>query len=213
MKKRILIFCLISALMASLMTGCVKIVKAGEEATLIQEDSAKSTVDISSIWESAVIPELKGKSVDIVTFLTEAKGDISSLGDKYAKRAQGTDSKLNFTVKGTGTVESVNTESKIGYIQIKLAEYSGSEIIKLQVGPVFKGTAVRDSLNIIKFDDYKNQVDYAVVSTKIHDEVIKTTLKDLDVASLKGKKIDFIGCFTFDKANELLITPVQITLK
>jgi len=99
MKKRILLLCLIGVLMTSLMTGCVKIVKAGEEAALTQENSGKST-DVSSIWESDIIPELKGKAVDIGTFLTEAKGDISSLGEKYGKKAQGTDSKLNFTVKG-----------------------------------------------------------------------------------------------------------------
>lgn len=197
---------------STLMTGCVKIVKAGEEAQLTQDSSSKA-VDISAKWESDIVPELKEKSVDIKTLLTEAKGDISSVGDKYAKKSQGTDGKLNFTVKGTGTVESVNTESRAGYIQIKLEGYAGQEVIKLQVGPVFKGTAVRDSSNVIKLDDYKNQVDYAAVSTNIHDIVSKTILKDLDASSLKGKQIDFVGCFTFDKPSELLITPIEIKAK
>ncbi len=197
---------------STLMTGCVKIVKAGSEAQLTQDSSSKA-VDISTKWEADIVPELKGKAVDIASLLTEAKGDISSVGSKYAKKSQGTDGKLNFTVKGTGTVESVNTESRAGYIQIKLSGYTGQEVIKLQVGPVFKGTAVRDSSNVIKLDDYKNQVDYAAVSTNINDKISKTTLKDLDSASLKGKQIDFAGCFTFDKQNELLITPIEIKAK
>lgn len=197
---------------STLMTGCVKIIKAGEEAQLTQDSTSKA-VDISSKWESDIVPELKEKSVDIVTLLTEAKGDISSVGGKYAKKSQGTDGKLNFTVKGTGTVESVNTESRAGYIQIKLSGYAGQEAVKLQVGPVFKGTAVRDCSNIIKLDDYKNQVDYAAVSTNILNKISQTTLKDLDAASLKGKQIDFIGCFTFDKPNELLITPIELKAK
>lgn len=197
---------------STLMTGCVKIVKAGEETQLTQDNSNKA-VDISAKWDSDIFPELKGKAVDIVTLLTEAKGDVSSVGSKYAKKSQGTDGKLNFTVKGTGTVETVNTESRAGYIQVKLSGYTGQEAIKLQVGPVFKGTSVRDSSNIIKLDDYKNQVDYAAVSTNINNIISKTTLKDLDPASLKGKQIDFIGCFTFDKPSELLITPIEIKIK
>lgn len=213
MKKRFLILCLIGALMtSSIMTGCVKIVKVGEEAQLTQDSSSKAT-DISAKWESDIAPELKEKAVDIVSLLTEAKGDISSVGSKYAKKSQGTDGKLNFTVKGTGTVESVNTESRAGYIQIKLSGYTGQETIKIQAGPVFKGTSVRDSSNVIKLDDYKNQVDYAAVSTNINNKILQTTLKDLDVASLKGKQIDFIGCFTLDKSSELLITPIEIKVK
>lgn len=214
MKRRILAFCLVSTLILSTMTGCVKIIKAGEEDKLTAgTQSASASANIDEIWQSKAIPELEGKSVDIVKFLTEAKGNISSLGDKYGKHAQGQDSALNFTVKGTCTVESVNTESRSGYMLVKPDGYNGNEVIKLQVGPVFKGTAVRDSLDIIKFEDYKNQVDYAAVSTSIHNIITNTIFKSLDTASLKGKQIEFVGCFTLDKADELLITPVEIKAK
>lgn len=213
MKKKLLIFCIIGTLIISnLMTGCVKIVKAGDEAQLNQDNSSKA-IDISEKWESDIVPELKEKSVDLTTLLTEAKGDISSVGDKYAKKLQGTDGNLNFTVKGTGTIESINTESRAGYIQIKLSGYIGQEVIKIQVGPVFKGTAVRDSSDIIKLNDYNNQVDYANASTDILNKISQTTLKELDIVSLKGKEIDFIGCFTFDKPSELLITPIELKEK
>lgn len=214
MKRRILAFCLISTLMLSTMTGCVKIVKAGEEDKLTAgTESTNASINIDEVWQSKAIPELEGKAVDIVQFLTEAKGNISSLGDKYGKHDQGQDSTLNFTVKGTCTVESVSTESRAGYMQVKLDGYNGNEVIKLQVGPVFKGTAVRDSLDIIKFEDYKNQVDYAAVSTNINNMITSTIFKELDVASLKGKQIEFVGCFALDKADELLITPVEIKVK
>jgi predicted lipoprotein len=213
MKRRILAFFLTGALMLSTMTGCVKIVKAGEEGKLTGTESVDASTKIDEVWQSKAIPELEGKAVDVVQLLTEAKGNISSLGDKYGKHAQGKDSALNFTVKGTCTVQSVNTESRVGFIQVKLDGYNGDEVIKLQVGPVFKGTAPRDSLDMIKFEQYKNQVDYAAVSTSINNMITNTVFKNLDVASLNGKQIEFVGCFTLDKSNELIITPVEIKVK
>lgn len=213
MKRRILICCLISALMSSMMTGCVKIVKSGEEGKLTGVESFNAGTDVDEIWESKAIPELEGKAIDLGQFLKEANGDISSLGEKYGKHAQGKDSTLNFTVKGTCKVKSVNTESRAGYIQVNLDDYNGAEAIKLQVGPVIKGTAIRDSLEIIKFDQYKNQVDYAAVSASINNTIISTVFKDLNIASLEGKEIEFIGCFALDKTDELLITPIKITVK
>jgi len=213
MKRRILVFCFVATLMLSTMTGCVKIVKAGEEGKLTGTESVDVTTKIDEVWQSKAIPELEGKAVDIVQLLTEAKGNISSLGDKYGKHAQGKDSTLNFTVKGTCTVESVNMESRAGYMQLKLDGYNGNEVIKMQVGPVFKGTAARDSLEMIKFEQYKNQVDYAAVSTSIHNMITNTIFKNLDVASINGKQIEFVGCFALDKADELLITPIEIKVK
>jgi len=213
MKRRILICCLISTLISSMMTGCVKIVKAGEEGKLTGIEVFNASTNVDEIWESKAIPELDGKAIDLGQLLTEANGDISSLGEKYGKHAQGKDSALNFTVKGKCKVKSINTESRAGYIQVNLDDYNGAEVIKLQVGPVFKGTAVRDSLEIIKFDQYKNQVDYAAVSASINNMITSTVFKDLNTASLEGKEIEFVGCFALDKADELLITPIKITVK
>ena len=214
MKKRMLIAGLTSVMvLSSLMTGCVKIVKQGQEATLTKEVTFDAGSDVASIWDSAALPELQKKAIDLKTFLTEANGNIESLADKYGKRAQGADSAVSFTVKGTAKVDSVNTESAAGYMTLLLDGYTGKEVLKLQTGSVFKGTAVRDSLDIIKFNDYKNQVDYAAVSKSIHDTIKKTVYGDVDAKTLVGKQIEFVGCFTFSKNEELIITPVSMTVK
>ncbi|MDF2614624.1 MAG: hypothetical protein K0S71_2410 [Clostridia bacterium] len=213
MKNKILIAGLASVILLSSMTGCVKIVKQGQEATLTNEVAFDAGTNVAGIWESAAIPELTGKAVELGALLTEAKGDIESLADKYGKRAQGADSAVSFTVKGSAKVESVFTESAAGYMTITVDGYTGPEVLKLQTGSVFKGTAVRDSLDIIKFNDYKNQVDYAAVSTSIHDMIKKTVYGNVDVKSLVGKQIEFVGCFTLSKNEELIITPVTMTVK
>lgn len=213
MKRGILVTVIISMTLSFYMTGCVKIIKQGEEAALMSESSFDAANNVADVWESVALPELQGKAVELSKFLTEAKGDIITLADQYGKRTQGADGAVSFTVKGLGTVDSVFTESAAGYMNISVNGYTGTEVIKLQTGAVFKGTAVRDSLDFIKFNDYKNQVDYAAVSTSIHHKIKETVYGGIDVTTLTGRQIEFIGCFTFSKNEELIITPVLMTVK
>lgn len=213
MLKRMLLLVMAVILSMSTMTGCMKIVKIGEEGKYTGEVEFNAGDNVAGIWDSIALPELKEKAVDLSTLLSESNGDIKSLAEQYGKYSMGTSGELSYTVKGTVTVKEVNTEKKAGYVEFILEGYSGPIVTRLQVGPVFKGSAVRDSLDIIKFEDYKNQVDYAAVSQSIHD-IIKTSIIDqVDLASLEGKQIKFTGCFTVDKEELLLITPVAFTVK
>ncbi|HHX61592.1 MAG TPA: DUF2291 domain-containing protein [Epulopiscium sp.] len=210
MKKKFLLLGIVIMLMT---TGCMKIVKIGEEDKLTGEVVFSAGDNVQDIWESAALPELYGKAIDMPTFLLEAKGDFKSLADQYGRYSMGTSGELSYTVKGIGMVKEVNTEKKAGYIDVELDGYTGTEVIRLQIGPVFKGSAVRDSVDLIKFEDYKNQVDYAAVSQSIHDIIKETTLDQIDYSSLSGKQIEFTGCFTVDKEDLALITPVSLTVK
>jgi predicted lipoprotein len=195
------------------MTGCMKIIKIGEEGKYTGEVKFNAGEDVAKIWDSAALPELTGKAVDLPTFLKEANGDLKSLAKKYGKYSMGTSGELNYTVKGTATVKDVHTEKKAGYMDVALDGYTGPITIQIQIGSVYKGTAVRDSLNIIKFEDYKNQVDYAAVSQSIHNVIQTTVIDKIDLNSIKGKKIEFTGCFTADSNDVILITPVVLTVK
>ncbi len=213
MKKRFLVLIMVTALAMSLMTGCMKIVKIGEEGKLTGEEQFNAGDNVAGIWESEALPELTGNAVDLTTFLTEANGDLKSLADKYGRYSMGTSGELNYTVKGSAIVQEVNIEKKAGFIVLALDGYTGPITIELQIGSVFRGTAVRDSLSIIKFENYKNQVDYAAVSQSIH-EILKTkVVNQIDISTIEGKQIDFVGCFTADKEDLILITPVALTLK
>lgn len=213
MKKRIFILGIIAALAMSTMTGCMKIVKTGEEGKLTGETTFNAGDDVAAIWESEALPELTGKAVDVADFLNESNGELKSLAEKYGKYSMGTSGELSYTVKGAATVKEVNTEKKAGYMEVTVDGYTGPVVVRLQVGTVFKGSAVRDSLEIIKFEDYKNQVDYAAVSQSLHHVIQETVIDPIGIAALEGKEIEFTGCFTVDQEDMILITPVELTVK
>lgn len=211
MKKKIAILMMAAVMMISA-TGCVKVVKIGEESSLTGKTDFSASDNVSDLWESAQ-EDIEGRAVDLGDFLTEANGDLSSLADKYGKYSMGTSGSISYPVKGTGTVEEVNQEKKAGYMTVKLDGYDGSEVIKIQIGSIYKGSSTRDTLTIIDFGNYTNQEEWAAISQELHTMIDENVVQPADPASLEGKTIDFVGTFTVDGNDELLITAVKLDVE
>jgi len=217
MRKRILAVILATLLLCAVLTGCVKVVPLTSGGTASgdvngDDDSFDAQAYIKGMFQTKAVPELEKKAVEFSTFMTESKGDFSTVGTKYGQRADA-NSMYNFVIKGTASVEEVKTELRAGYIVLKVNGYTGSTPVKVQVGPVFKGTSLRDSISSIKFDDFKNQVTFAALSTALHKQITEDLFTKIKPADLKGKTIDFYGTFANDGSGEILITPFELKIK
>lgn len=214
MKKRVAALGLILALSASaLLTGCgiVKVVKIGEEGKYTGKVEFNAGDDVAAIWEDSALPEMNETAVDLIELLTQSNGDLTAKADEYGKYSMGDSGELSYVVKGSGTVEEINTESQAGFMAVKLDGYDGAEAIKIQIGPVYKGSSIRDCLSFIKFGDYKNQGEWAAVSQSINQVVADDVVGPADPASLQGKTISFVGAFTVSSGStDVLITPVVL---
>ena len=214
MRKQTILALLLCLIVTLAMSGCVKVVEIGKEDELTGNKKFDAAENVDSIWESQAVPELKEKAVDLAKLLNESNnGDFATIADKYGHYSMGTSGELSFVVKGEGTVIEVNREKKAGYMTVKLNGYDGQINVKLQIGPVYKGSAVRDNLSFIKYEDYTNQVDWAKISQSIHAVIDKDIVGKLDMASMTGKNISFVGAFGVDKKTEILVTPIEIVVK
>lgn len=211
MGKRMIISGILLVMVLSL-CSCVKVVKIGEEGKLTGNKAFNAKDSVAGLWEEAKT-DIEEKSVDIVEFLKEANGDMKSLVDKYGKYSMGNSGSISYAVKGSGTVEEVNTEKKAGYMVIKPDNYDGNVVIKIQIGPIYKGSSTRDTLDIISFGNYTNQEEWAAVSQELHSAIDENVVKPVVNDDLKGKHISFVGTFTVDKEDEILITPVDLTVE
>lgn len=211
MKKRILALTLALAMVFGT-TGCIKVVKIGEEGALTGEVKFSATDSVSELWDAAV-EDIEGKAIELPTFLEEANGDLASLVDKYGKYSMGTSGTISYAVKGSGVVEEVNQEKKSGYLTVKLDDYDGPEIVKIQIGSIYKGSSTRDTLDIINFGDFTNQQEWAAISQELHTLIDTNVIQPLDPPNLQGKTVEFVGTFTVTDHNELLITAIKMEAK
>lgn len=165
---------------------------------------------VDSIWSSKVIPYMKAKAANVTTVLGAIKGNIDQAGGKYGYKGSGTDNSWKFIVAGTGKVLAVNSESRAGIMDIDLPPYDNKKDIAIAIGPVFKGTSIRDSLDFIQFEEFKNQIQYAQLANAFNKKVYDTIIGPANVASLANQEISFIGSFAYD-GKSIVITPVQIS--
>ena len=165
---------------------------------------------VDPIWTSKVLPSIEEKAQDIAKILPEIRTDPETAGQKYGRREA--TNPYNYMVKGTGQVTEIHNQSQAGTAMVEIPGLN--EKVALQIGPVVRGTALRDATGIVSFNQFSNQLDYADVSKEMNLRALKTAFVSIDPASLAGKTVTFFGALTFDPHSKspLLITPVKITL-
>jgi predicted lipoprotein len=176
-----------------------------DSASRPAESAAATFVD--GFW-AKLVPLFQEKAQDIAKALPEMQATPSAAGEKYGRRE--TTNPYNYMVKGTGTVTEINTASAAG---TAIVEVPGlNEKVTLQIGPVVRGTALRDATELVSFNQFSNQLAYADVSREMNSRALKAAFAAVPASSLAGKSVTFYGAFTFDPHSKspVLVTPVKI---
>ena len=83
----------------------------------------------------------------------------------------------------------------------------------LQLGPVIRGSSIRDVLPFVTFTSYANQIEFAEVAKAFNTQAYEKALKDLPRDNLVGATVEATGVFTLRSASEkILVTPVLVKL-
>lgn len=144
--------------------------------------------------------------------LREAAGTAADVSE-VATAVASTPGKARF-LKGAGTVAAVDRQSRVGIMRVQLAG-SSPRAVAIQIGPVIRGTALRDASSFIEFSDFTNQFDYAGAANALNDYVLHTVLAALPTEVLQGRTVTFIGAAGKAPVREdgaIEIVPVQLEL-
>ena len=195
------------------LAGCdVAVVRRLDPATgkaIVEEErqAFDARTFVARSWESRVLPAVRERAVPLAELGRALAADRAAAIARWGGPAGG--GRASFLVSGTARVLAVDTTSRSGVARLDLEPYDGAPDAELQIGPVFRGTALRDALPFIRFDDFTNQMEYASVSRVLHERVADSVLAHVDRAALVGRVIRFHGAFT-EGAGVPLVTPVNI---
>ena len=165
---------------------------------------------VARSWDSRVLPTMRERAVPLAELQRALAADRAAAVARYGSRS-GT-GRASFLVSGTARVLAVDTASRSGVARLDLEPYDGAPDAELQIGPVFRGTALRDALPFIRFDDFTNQMEYASVSRVLHERIADSVLAKVDRATLAGRVIQFTGAFT-EGPGTPLVTPVILQVE
>jgi predicted lipoprotein len=140
---------------------------------------------VESIWNARVLPASE-TAVDVATLLDRSATAATS-GTAPARR--------NVLVKGRTRITSIDLRSRVGLAFIDVGT-GASTRVALQVGPVLRGTALRDALPFIQFTDFVNQIDHAAVASELNERALQSAIGRTAPESLEGKTVSFRGAAT-----------------
>lgn len=209
-------------LWASLFGACT-VVKIGEEdagggdqyATWTKTGTGFNAVQyVEAIWDENLLPDYDSNAVEITTALAGLRADRDAATQEYGLIRDSGEPAAVFKVRGTAMVQTFDDSSRNGRFVLDLPPYDGTEDVQMQVGPVIRGTAIRDSMESIRFTEVGNQIQFAALANELNARMMRDSVEPLDMASIGGTQIQFLGTFRLaesESIDDIVITPVLIT--
>ncbi|AOW15826.1 hypothetical protein LPB072_19455 [Hydrogenophaga crassostreae] len=158
--------------------------------------------EVQAMWESKVLPAIDKMAVDYPTLKAAMEQNMDEAGAQHGYREKGESGPWNMAVRAAGVVVAAETELSAGTADIDV-DGDGKADLQVQIGPVIRATAIRDTLPFISFTNYTNQIDFAQLANALNDRAYEAGLKDVDRTKLIGQKVDLVGVFTADNGEDL----------
>ncbi len=167
---------------------------------MVSSDSAFSPVGyVDSVWAAKLVPALLKSAPEARELLDAMAASRDEAEKRFGHREGGA---AYVPVKGSGRALSLDTSSRNGLLMVDIAPFDGKPDISIQIGPVLRGTALRDATGLIRFTDFANQLQFADIANELNNRAGKTVLEPLDLKSLPGTMVDFAGVFALEGSGQ-----------
>lgn len=201
----------ILGLSLAVVLGACKIVpdpEPGSENAASQTDEDRMAAKAAEIYDSRMVPYVAEKAIDLPALTAALQGGLDPAGQAHGVRSQAEGSPWNFLVKGQGTVVEASRESRAATLTLD-ATGDGRADVTIQLGPVIKGTALRDAADFIVFTDYRDQIEFAKLARALNDRAHAAIT--LPEGELTGKTVRFEGATTLrTAADPILVVPTVL---
>ncbi|TJW98177.1 MAG: DUF2291 family protein [Mesorhizobium sp.] len=164
---------------------------------------------VGDIWAEKVVPYVRQKAGSFPEVHALAKADPAAAGAKFGNPKKQANSPWTFAVRLEGKIVAANTQSRAATMDVD-ADGDGKADARVQIGPAMRGTALRDSLDFIQFNDFTNQIDFAQFGKAFNIHADKTVLSKLPREALEGRSVRVVGAYVMGSGQDLpLVTPAE----
>lgn len=195
------------------LSGCKIVYDEDKDTTAIPDgpegDDARNAQRIADTFDSQLLPLIRDKALPVAELRAAVTADLDAAGEANANRGSGRGAAWNFPVSGTGTVIEAKLDSRARALSLD-TDNDGAADLTLQLGPVIRGTALRDAAPFYDFDEFRDQIEFAKLSRALNDRI--PDLVTVPEGDLIGTSVSFIGVVPLKKADEkMMVTPIEVT--
>ncbi|WP_042119944.1 DUF2291 family protein [Rhizobium etli] len=203
---------LLAAVLAAALPGC-KIIKtptAEEKAAAAAKTAFDPNAKVEAIWQPQVVPYFEKRAGELKDVMQLVSTSPDAAGEKYGNPRKQSSSPWTYAVKITGTVVAADTASRAATLDVD-ADGDGKADAKVQIGPALRGTALRDTLDFVNFNEFKNQIEWAQFGKAFNEKANAAFLSAAPRDGLIGKTVSVTGAFPLPRSGELpLVTPSEL---
>jgi predicted lipoprotein len=187
--------------------------KAGAQAEARSGEAAFDTGKITrAMWETKIIPYLEAKAGPFTEVRALIAKSPDEAGKRFGYREKPEGMPWTIATRLEGRIVAANVSSRAATVDVD-ADGDGVADAIVQIGPVIRGTALRDGLDFISFNGFTNQIDYAKFARSLNTLMAETELAKLPREDLAGRRISVIGVFPLDKPGDKpLVTPAVVAV-
>jgi predicted lipoprotein len=214
--KRRLVFGAVLIAGGLVLSGCKIVATPGKRAEGGADSGTDGAFDpsakVRAIWETKVIPYLAAKAVNLPDAVALARENPDQAGQKFGYRAKEGNEPWTFAIRLQGRIVAADMASRAATISVDNGG-DGKIAAIVQIGPAVRGTALRDALDFVSFNDFTNQIDFAQFGKAFNQYAVQTVLSKLPRDALVGRSVKILGAFTLESGDQPpLVTPAQLEL-
>jgi predicted lipoprotein len=123
-----------------------------------------------------------------------AESTVSAVNVSDIVAAPGAPSSPARFVKGIGVVTTIDRRSRAGIMLVRVVGPPPNQpVVAMQIGPVIRGTALRDASGFIHFSDFTNQSEYAAAANALNESALRLVIAPMELETLTGRLVSFVG--------------------
>ena len=182
---------------------------AGEIPAGPEGDDARNAARLEQSFESQLLPRINDTAVSVTELQTRlSREDIAAVGAEIGNQGSGQGAAWNFSVMDQGVVVAAKLDTSARTVDVDVNS-DGTADARVQLGPVIRGTALRDVAPFFVFDDFRDQIEFAKLSRAINNK-IKPGLV-VPEGDLIGVAVSFTGVAPLRSAgDDLVVTPIRV---
>lgn len=193
------------------LAGC-KFVKTADKDREDQAGAFDPDKLVAEMWEAKVVPYLEKRAAPLPQVLAATLANPDEAGQKYGYKARQGNAPWTFIASIDGVIVAEETRSRAGYVDVDVDGDAKADV-RVSIGPSIRGTALRDSLDFMDFNAFKNQIEWAQFGKSFNSYVNGALLEKLPREGLTGKTLKATGAYPLPAKGQLpLLVPASIAV-
>lgn len=193
------------------LAGC-KFVKTADKDREDQAGAFDPDKLVAEMWEAKVVPYLEKRAAPLPQVLAATLANPDEAGQKYGYKARQGNAPWTFIASVDGVIVAEETKSRAGYVDVDVDGDAKADV-RVSIGPSIRGTALRDSLDFMDFNAFKNQIEWAQFGKSFNNYVNGALLEKLPREGLTGKTLKATGAYPLPAKGQLpLFVPATIAV-